>query len=175
LRKGKRLESDPTIIYGLSGGKGSLGRPISKADMRQMTPYNTYRNGGLPPTPITNPGRAALEAVMRPANTQDLFFVADGTGGHTFAETFAEHKKNVAKWRIIEKKYREARAKKAAEEAKAKAEAEAAKQKAAQANATASNGQPNSSGVSVTSSSPSASTTNGSTTSTVPTLPSRNP
>jgi UPF0755 protein len=167
LRKGKRLESDPTIIYGLSGGKGSLGRPISKADMRQMTPYNTYRNGGLPPTPITNPGRAALEAVMRPANTQDLFFVADGTGGHTFAETFAEHKKNVAKWRIIEKKYREARKAKQAAEKKAKAEAEAEKQKATQANA-------NSSGV-VTSSSANAATANSSTTSAVPTLPSRNP
>lgn len=166
LKKGKRLESDPTIIYGLSGGKGSLGRPITKADMRQMTPYNTYRNGGLPPTPITNPGRAALEAVMRPAKTQDLFFVADGTGGHVFAETFAEHKKNVAKWRVIEKKYREAQKAKIAAEEKAKAEAEAAKQKAAQANA---------SGVSVTSSSPDASTANSSTTSAVPTLPSRNP
>jgi UPF0755 protein len=175
LKKGKRLESDPTIIYGLSGGKGSLGRPITKADMRQMTPYNTYRNGGLPPTPITNPGRAALEAVMRPAKTQDMFFVADGTGGHVFAETFAEHKKNVAKWRVIEKKIRAAQKAKKAEEEKAKAEAEAAKQKAAQANATASNnGQPNSSGV-VTSSSTNASTANGSTTSAVPTLPSRNP
>jgi UPF0755 protein len=177
LKNGKRLESDPTIIYGLSGGKGSLGRPISKADMRQMTPYNTYRNGGLPPTPITNPGRAALEAVMRPAKTQDLFFVADGTGGHVFAETFEDHKKNVAKWRVIEKKYREAQAKKAAEEAKAQAEAEAAKAKAEQANGTAANnGKPNASGVAVTSSSSNTSTTNSSSaTSTVPTLPSRNP
>ncbi|MEJ2124037.1 MAG: endolytic transglycosylase MltG, partial [Alphaproteobacteria bacterium] len=90
LKKGMRLQSDPTIIYGLSGGRGSLGRPITKADMKQMTPYNTYRNGGLTPTPITNPGRATLEAVMRPAKTNELFFVADGTGGHVFAETGKE-------------------------------------------------------------------------------------
>lgn len=126
LKKGRRLESDPTIIYGLSGGKGTLGRPITKTDMRQMTPYNTYRNGGLPPTPIANPGRAALEAVLRPAKIDDMFFVANGKGGHIFAETFAQHKKNVAEWRKIEAKFRAKAAAKKAAEAKAAAEPKAA-------------------------------------------------
>ncbi len=107
LKANMRLESDPTIIYGLSGGKGTLGRPILRSEMDQMTPYNTYRIGGLPPTPIANPGRAALEAVLRPAKTSDLFFVADGTGGHLFADKFDEHQKNVAKWRVLEKELRQ--------------------------------------------------------------------
>ncbi len=103
LRKKMRLESDPTIIYGIAGGKGTLGRPIYRSDIEQVTPYNTYRINGLPPTPIANPGRAAIEAVLKPATTNELFFVADGTGGHAFAETYPDHQKNVAKWREIER------------------------------------------------------------------------
>jgi UPF0755 protein len=104
LRKRMRLEADPTIIYGISGGKGPIGRPLLRSEVdNEDNPYNTYRNAGLPPTPIANPGRAAIEAVLRPAKTDDLFFVADGTGGHAFAATFAEHQRNVAKWRRIEK------------------------------------------------------------------------
>jgi len=103
LRSNMRLESDPTIIYGLAGGKATLGRGILRSEIDQMTPYNTYRIKGLPPTPIANPGRAALEAVLRPAKTNDLFFVADGTGGHAFAEKFDEHQRNVVKWRALEK------------------------------------------------------------------------
>jgi UPF0755 protein len=120
LKANMRLDSDPTIIYGLSGGKGTLGRPILKSEIEQMTPYNTYRIRGLPPTPIANPGRAALEAVMRPAKASDLYFVADGTGGHAFAEKYEDHLKNVAKWRVIEKEIR------AKEEAEAAAAAAAA-------------------------------------------------
>lgn len=99
LRKRMRLESDPTIIYGITLGKGPLGRRLLREDVKKTTAYNTYRIDGLPPTPICNPGRAAIEAVLNPARTRDLFFVADGTGGHAFARTFAEHKRNVAKWR----------------------------------------------------------------------------
>jgi UPF0755 protein len=117
LRKNMRLESDPTIIYGLAGGKGTLGRPILRSEMEQPTPYNTYRIRGLPPTPIANPGKAAIEAVLRPSKTDDVFFVADGSGGHVFAATFEQHQANVAKWRVIE---RELRAR--AEAAKAEAE-----------------------------------------------------
>ena len=98
-----RLESDPTIVYGLALGKGTLGRSITKADLNQATPYNTYIIDGLPPGPICNPGKAAIEAVANPARTKDLYFVADGTGGHVFAETFDQHQKNVAHWRQIEK------------------------------------------------------------------------
>ena len=107
LRKQMKLETDPTIIYGLVGGKGSLGRPITKSDLRQDTRYNTYLHKGLPPTAIANPGRAALEATANPATTNELFFVADGTGGHVFAETFDEHNRNVARWREIEKQRRD--------------------------------------------------------------------
>lgn len=102
LNKGMRLQSDPTIIYGIVGGKGSLGRPISRTDISTPTAYNTYAINGLPPGPISNPGREALEAVANPAKTSALFFVADGTGGHAFAETLAEHNRNVARWRSIE-------------------------------------------------------------------------
>jgi UPF0755 protein len=102
LLKKMRLESDPTVVYGLVGGKGSLGRGLTKAELDQSTPYNTYTLPGLPAGPITNPGRAALEAVANPSRTKDLFFVADGTGGHVFAETYEQHLKNVAKWRQIE-------------------------------------------------------------------------
>ena len=97
-----RLQSDPTIIYGLIGGKGTLGRPIMKSEIEQPTPYNTYVIDGLPPGPIANPGRASLEAAANPARTKDLFFVADGTGGHVFSETYDQHQKNVARLRAIE-------------------------------------------------------------------------
>ncbi len=103
LNKGMRLQSDPTIIYGLFGGLGKpADRPIYQSDIDRVTPYNTYAIDGLPPTPIANPGRAALEAVANPSKTDDLFFVADGTGGHVFAATLEEHEANVAKWRKIE-------------------------------------------------------------------------
>ena len=98
-----KLQSDPTIVYGLVFGKGTLGHSITKAELEQATPYNTYIISGLPPGPICNPGKAALEAVANPATTKDLFFVADGTGGHAFAETLDQHLKNVAHWRQIEK------------------------------------------------------------------------
>ena len=87
LKQKMRLQSDPTIIYGLVGGKGTLGRPIMKSEIEQPTPYNTYQIDGLPPGPIANPGRASLEAAANPARTRELYFVADGTGGHAFAET----------------------------------------------------------------------------------------
>ena len=98
-----KLQSDPTIIYGLVGGKGTLGRPIKRSEIQQPSPYNTYVVDGLPPGPIANPGRASLEAAANPARTRDLFFVADGTGGHTFTETYDQHQKNVAKLRAMEK------------------------------------------------------------------------
>ena len=102
LAQGMRLESDPTIIYGLTRGR-PLGRGIRLSELNGETPYNTYRIDGMPPTPIANPGRAALAAVLDPPKTDDLFFVADGTGGHVFAATFEQHKANVAKWRAVER------------------------------------------------------------------------
>lgn len=102
LKQGIRLQSDPTIIYGIVGGKGKLDRPLTKDDIAGDTPYNTYRISGLPPGPIANPGRPALEAVLNPPNTAYVYFVANGTGGHAFAATLAEHNANVAKWRSIE-------------------------------------------------------------------------
>jgi UPF0755 protein len=103
LKAKMRLQSDPTIIYGLTGGKGSLGRPIMKSEIDQPTPYNTYVIDGLPPGPIANPGRASLEAAANPARTKDLYFVADGTGGHVFAENYEQHQKNVARLRAMER------------------------------------------------------------------------
>ena len=103
LQKKMKLQSDPTIIYGLVGGKGTLGRPIKRSEINQPSPYNTYVIDGLPPGPIANPGRASLEAAANPARTRDLFFVADGTGGHAFSESLDAHQKNVAKLRAIEK------------------------------------------------------------------------
>jgi UPF0755 protein len=102
LRQGVRLGSDPTIIYGLTRGR-PLGRGILQSELQRQTPYNTYLIDGLPPTPIANPGKAALEAVLNPLKSDDLYFVADGTGGHVFASTYEQHERNVAKWRQIER------------------------------------------------------------------------
>ena len=108
LRKGMRLESDPTIIYGVSQGEPLVDaqgrrRGIRRSELEGRTPYNTYFISGLPPTPIANPGVAALRATLNPADTDELFFVADGTGGHVFAKTFDEHLRNVARWRQVER------------------------------------------------------------------------
>ena len=107
LRKRMRLQSDPTIIYGLVGGKGTLGRPIRLSEIGKPTPYNTYTIFGLPPTPIANPGREALAAVLDPPSTSALYFVANGTGGHIFADTLTEHNKNVRRWRKLQKQLRQ--------------------------------------------------------------------
>ncbi|MFZ1815706.1 MAG: endolytic transglycosylase MltG [Rhizobiaceae bacterium] len=126
LNKGMRLQSDPTILYGLFGGEGRpADRPIFKSDIEKPTPYNTYVIEGLPPGPIANPGRAALEAVANPSRTENLFFVADGTGGHVFASTLEEHETNVKRWRQIEKQKKEEAARKS-EEASSTAEGAAA-------------------------------------------------
>jgi UPF0755 protein len=102
LRKNMRLQSDPTVIYGLYGGDGKpVDKEIDQTDLDKQTPYNTYQIKGLPPTPIANPGRAALEAVANPSHTNYLYFVADGTGGHAFAETLEEHNANVKRWRKL--------------------------------------------------------------------------
>jgi UPF0755 protein len=107
LRKNMRLQSDPTIIYGLTEGR-PLGRAITKSDLRSDTPYNTYRIDGLPPTAIANPGIDAIKAVLNPRDDVNyLYFVADGSGGHAFAETLSEHNRNVSNWRAIERSMRQ--------------------------------------------------------------------
>jgi UPF0755 protein len=107
LRQRMKLQSDPTIIYGLVGGKGSLGRPIMRSEIERPTPYNTYVIEGLPPGPIANPGRASIEAAANPSRTKELFFVADGSGGHAFAENLEQHNRNVARLRQLEQAARE--------------------------------------------------------------------
>lgn len=102
LRQGMRLQTDPTVIYGVTKGEGVLGRGLRQSELRRATPYNTYVIAGLPPTPIANPGRSAIEAALNPASSDYIFFVADGTGGHAFATTLEEHNRNVAQWRRIE-------------------------------------------------------------------------
>ncbi|NBU29115.1 MAG: endolytic transglycosylase MltG, partial [Caulobacteraceae bacterium] len=101
LNRGIRLQSDPTIIYGITKGR-PLGRGIRRSELDAATPYNTYQIDGLTPTPIANPGRASLAAVLDPPDTDEIFFVADGTGGHVFASTLEEHNRNVARWREVE-------------------------------------------------------------------------
>jgi UPF0755 protein len=102
LNKGMRLQTDPTVIYGITKGQGVLGRGLRRSELRAKTPYNTYQISGLPPGPIANPGRASIKAALDPDSTDYIFFVADGTGGHAFSVTLKEHNANVAKWRIIE-------------------------------------------------------------------------
>ena len=108
LNKGIKLQTDPTVIYGLTNGEEPLGRGLRQSELRRETPYNTYVIDGLPPTPIANPGKAAIEAALNPAESEFLFFVADGTGGHAFAKTLNEHNRNVAAWRKIERERAEA-------------------------------------------------------------------
>ncbi len=102
LRQGIKLQTDPTVIYGITEGKGVLGRGLRQSELRRATPWNTYVIEGLPPTPIANPGKASIEAALAPAESEFIFFVADGTGGHAFAVTLDEHNANVARWREIE-------------------------------------------------------------------------
>ncbi|PZX17720.1 UPF0755 protein [Palleronia aestuarii] len=102
LEQSMRLQTDPTVIYGLTNGEGPLGRGLRQSELQRVTPYNTYAIDGLPPTPIANPGLASIEAALDPASTEFLYFVADGSGGHAFATTLAEHNANVARWREIE-------------------------------------------------------------------------
>lgn len=108
LNKGMKLQTDPTVIYGITEGKAPLGRGLRRSELSKKTAYNTYIIPALPPGPIANPGRKAIEAVMNPAKTENLFFVADGTGGHVFAATLREHNANVIKWRKIEAERRKA-------------------------------------------------------------------
>ena len=103
LQQGMRLQTDPTVIYGITRGEGVLGRGLRQSELRRETPWNTYVIDGLPPTPIANPGRLSIEAALNPEDSDFLYFVADGTGGHAFGRTLAEHNENVARWREIER------------------------------------------------------------------------
>ncbi len=109
LRLGMRLQSDPTVVYGLSDGMGTLPRPLTRRDLEAEHPFNTYVIAGLPPAPICLPGKRAIQAALNPAESKDLYFVADGNGGHVFARTLDEHNRNVAKWRAVEKRAKSAR------------------------------------------------------------------
>jgi len=103
LRKRMRLQSDPTVIYGITNGEWLLNRPLTRSELRKQNAFNTYTNFGLPPTPIANAGRKSIEAVLHPLKTDDLYFVADGSGGHVFARTLRQHNQNVTKWRNLRK------------------------------------------------------------------------
>ncbi|MCC0067455.1 MAG: endolytic transglycosylase MltG, partial [Rhodovulum sp.] len=120
LNRGMRLQTDPTVIYGITGGEGPLGRGLKASELAAATPYNTYVIAGLPPGPIANPGREAIAAAANPPATEDFYFVADGTGGHAFAATLEQHNANVAAWRRLEAQ----RALEAEEAAKAEAQEE---------------------------------------------------
>jgi len=131
LNKGMRLQSDPTIIYGITQGKGPLSRGLRRSEIENKTPYNTYQIDGLPKGPIANPGVDALQAVANPAATKALYFVADGSGGHAFANSYAEHQRNVARWRQVEREQAKAaqlQAQKDAQTARDALEANQAKQ-----------------------------------------------
>lgn len=107
LRRRMRLETDPTVIYGLTGGKAPLNRELTRADLQSSSPYNTYQVAGLPPGPICNPGRAAIVAATNPARDRSLYFVADGQGGHAFAANLQEHNRNVERWRQVQRERQE--------------------------------------------------------------------
>ncbi|MEO1651741.1 MAG: endolytic transglycosylase MltG, partial [Pseudomonadota bacterium] len=118
LRRGMRLQSDPTILYGIFLGPVNWSKPILRSEIRRPTAHNTYQINGLPPTPICNPGIQAIEAVLRPAETEDLFFVADGKGGHFFSKTLAEHRARTREWRKIERAFRKREREEAARKAR---------------------------------------------------------
>ncbi len=109
LKRGMRLQSDPTVVYALSSGSGSIGRALTFSDLEFESPFNTYRVGGLPPGPITNPGRASIAAALQPAETSAYYFVADGTGGHVFSNSLTEHRQKVRHWRSLKRQRRNGR------------------------------------------------------------------
>ena len=102
LNRGMKLQTDPTVIYGITKGQGILSRGLRQSELRRRTAWNTYVIEGLPPTPIANPGKASIVAALKPDTTEYIFFVADGTGGHAFATNLDDHNRNVAAWRAIE-------------------------------------------------------------------------